>query len=126
MVQSYQANCDLSYHISVCCHGKCLVYFIYHVGVSIVVFDTILEINILVFLTNTISHLMKKLQEGRVELLVVLTEILKVLGCVGLCYFGYLTLKLVVAILICRHPELSEKKVKYITSMIAKDKHQSN
>ena len=64
--------------------------------------------------------------EGRVELLVVLTEILKVLGCVGLCYFGYLTLKLVVAILICRHPELSEKKVKYITSMIAKDKHKSN
>ena len=25
MVQSYQANCDLSYHISVRCHGKCLV-----------------------------------------------------------------------------------------------------
>ena len=68
----------------------------------------------------------ESLQEGRVELLVALTEILKVLGCVGLCYFGYLTLKLVVAILICRHPELSEKKVKYITSMIAKDKHQSN
>ena len=68
----------------------------------------------------------ESLQEGRVELLVTLTEILKVLGCVGLCYFGYLTLKLVVAILICRHPELSEKKVKYITSMIAKYKHQSN
>ena len=68
----------------------------------------------------------ESLQEGRVELLVALTEILKVLGCVGLCYFGYLILKLVVAILICRHPELSEKKVKYITSMIAKDKHQSN
>ena len=68
----------------------------------------------------------ESLQEGRVELLVALTEILKVLGCVGLCYFGYLTLKLVVAILICRHPELSVKKVKYITSMIAKDKHQSN
>ena len=68
----------------------------------------------------------ESLQEGRVELLVALTEILKVLGCVGLCYFGCLTLKLVVAILICRHPELSEKKVKYITSMIAKDRHQSN
>ncbi len=64
--------------------------------------------------------------EGRVELLVALTETLKVLGCVGLCYFGYLVLKLVTTILICRRPELSDKKVKYITNMIAKDKHQSN
>ena len=86
-----------------------------------------LEINIQVVLTNTISLMFKETHtEGRVELLVVLTEILKVLGCVGLCYFGYLILKLVVTILICRHPELSEKKVKYITNMIAKDKHQSN
>ena len=63
-------------------------------------------------------------REGR--MLVVLTEIFEVLGSVGLCYFGWLALKLVVTILICRHPELSENKVKYITNMIAKDKHQSN
>lgn len=69
---------------------------------------------------------MKKLQEGRVELLVVLTQFLKILGCAGLCYIGCLALKLVVTILICKHPELSETKVKYITRMIAKDKHQSN
>ena len=61
-----------------------------------------------------------------VELLEVLTQIFKILGCFGLCYFGYLILKLVVTILICRHPELSENKVKYITRMIAKDKYQSN
>lgn len=54
-----------------------------------------------------------------------LTQLLKILGSVGMCYFGYLILKLVVTILICRHPELSNEKVKYITHMIAKDKHQS-
>ena len=54
----------------------------------------------------------ESLQEGRVELLVVLTQFLKILGCVGLCYIGCLALKLVVTILICKHPELSETKVK--------------
>lgn len=58
-------------------------------------------------------------------MLVVLTQFFKVLGCAGLCYFGWLFLKLIVTILICRHPELSNEKVKYITRMIAKDKHQS-
>ena len=58
-------------------------------------------------------------------MLAVLTLFLKVLGCTGLCYFGYLILKLVVTILICKHPELSNEKVKHITHMIAKDKHQS-
>ena len=60
-----------------------------------------------------------------VELLVVLTQLFKVLGCTGLCYFGYLVLKLVVTILICKNPKLSDEKVKYITRMISKDKHQS-
>ena len=58
-------------------------------------------------------------------MLVGLTQLLKVLVSVGVCYFGYLILKLVVTILICKHPELSNEKVKYITHMIAKDKHQS-
>ena len=58
-------------------------------------------------------------------MLVVLTQLLKILGCAGLCYFGYLTLKLVVTILICKNPKLSDDKVKYITRMISKDKHQS-
>ena len=58
-------------------------------------------------------------------MLAVITLLLKVLGCTGLCYFGYLILKLVVTILICKHPELSNEKVKYITRMISKDKHQS-
>nr|DAD59812.1 MAG TPA: hypothetical protein [Bacteriophage sp.] len=60
-----------------------------------------------------------------IGLLVVLTKILNILGYAGLCYFGYLLLKLVVTILICKHPELSNEKVKYITHMVAKDKHQS-
>lgn len=58
-------------------------------------------------------------------MLVVLTQSLKVLGCTGLCYFGYLILKLVVTVLICKYPELSNEKVKYITHMISKGKHQS-
>jgi len=58
-------------------------------------------------------------------LLVVLTQLLKILGCTGVCYFGYLILKLVATILICKNPKLSDEKVKYITRMISKDKHQS-
>lgn len=63
------------------------------------------------------------LTEGRVELLEILTKIFEILGCAGLCYAGYLILKLVVAILICKHPELSNQKVKYITDMVSKFKH---
>ena len=55
-------------------------------------------------------------------MLEVLTQLLKVLGSIGMCYFGYLILKLVVTILICKHPELSNEKVKYITEMISKNK----
>nr|DAX07987.1 MAG TPA: hypothetical protein [Bacteriophage sp.] len=55
----------------------------------------------------------------------ILTNVIRVLGCAGICYLGYLGLKLVVTILICKHPELSEKKVQYITRMVTKDKHQS-
>ena len=65
----------------------------------------------------------KILTEGRVELLETLTQILGNLGCVGLCYCGWLILKLIVTILICRHPELSEKKVEHITNMISKNTH---
>jgi len=55
----------------------------------------------------------------------ILTNVIRVLGCASICYLGYLGLKLVVTILICKHPELSEKKVQYITRMVTKDKHQS-
>lgn len=58
-------------------------------------------------------------------MLVTLTQLLNVLGCAGICYLGWLAIKLVVTILICKHPELSNEKVKYITRMISKDKHQS-
>nr|DAZ74740.1 MAG TPA: hypothetical protein [Caudoviricetes sp.] len=58
-------------------------------------------------------------------MLIVLTQLLKILGCTGLCYFGYLILKLVAIILICKNSKLSDEKVKYITRMISKDKHQS-
>ena len=68
----------------------------------------------------------KNLQEGRVELFEVITQLFKILGNCGLCYFGWLLLKLIVAILICKHPELTNEKVKYITHMIVKDKHHSN
>nr|DAH71436.1 MAG TPA: hypothetical protein [Caudoviricetes sp.] len=54
-----------------------------------------------------------------------LTNVIRVLCCADICYLRYLGLKLVVIILICKHPELSEKKVQYITRMVAKDKHQS-
>lgn len=86
-----------------------------------------MEINISSVPGNAISQLLEHYKEGRIGLLVVLTKILNILGYTGLCYFGYLILKLVIAILICKHPELSNEKVKYITRTIAKDnKHQSN
>ena len=56
----------------------------------------------------------------------VLTNLFTILGCSGLCYILFLALKLTVVILICRHPELSDDKVKYITNMIAKRRQQSN
>lgn len=67
-------------------------------------------------------------KEGMVELLDVLTQLLSVLGNVGLCYFGYLILKLVVTILICKYPNLSNEKVKYMALneglMYMRDKHE--
>lgn len=60
-----------------------------------------------------------------VELFDMLTNVIRVLCYADICYLRYLGLKLVVIILICKHPELSEKKVQYITRMVAKDKHQS-
>lgn len=59
-------------------------------------------------------------------MLVGLTQMINILGCAGVCYVGCLIVKLVVTILICKHPELSDEKVRYITRMIAKDRHQSN
>ncbi len=62
----------------------------------------------------------KILTEGRVELLVVLTQILKVIGVPAICYLCYLGVKLITLHVICKHPELSDdKKVKYITRMVA-------
>ena len=56
----------------------------------------------------------------------VLTNLFTILGCSGLCYILFLALKLTVVILICRHPELSDDKVQYITNMITKRRQQSN
>lgn len=44
-----------------------------------------------------------------------------VLGFVA--YIMWLTVKVVVTNMICKHPELSDDKVKHITNMIAKNKH---
>lgn len=59
-------------------------------------------------------------------MLEVLSLIFKVLGCSGICYVLYLCAKLMTVSFVCNHPELTDDKVKYITRMIAKDKHQSN
>ncbi len=56
----------------------------------------------------------------------ILTHIFKILGCSGFCYLCYLGLKFATVIYICKHSELTENKVKYITRMISKDKHKSN
>jgi hypothetical protein len=56
----------------------------------------------------------------------IITLVIKVLGCSGICYILYLCAKLVTVSFVCKHPELTDDKVKYITRMIAKDKHHSN
>ena len=56
----------------------------------------------------------------------VLLMIAKVLGCSGICYALYIGAKLVTVNFICKHPELTDDKVKYITRMMAKDKQHSN
>nr|DAE28763.1 MAG TPA: hypothetical protein [virus sp. ctmTa7] len=68
---------------------------------------------------------MKYYKEGRVELLETLTQIIKIFEPVSICYLGYLGLKMFTIIHICKHPELSDEKVKYITTMVSKDKHNS-
>lgn len=79
-------------------------------------------IKYLVFLTAINSLSYEILTEGRVDLLDVLIIIAKVLGGSGLCYVLYMCTKLVTVNLVCKHPELTDDKVKYITRMIAKDK----
>lgn len=54
-----------------------------------------------------------------------LTQFVKIFGPVSICYLGYLGLKLFTIFYICKHPELSDEKVKYITTMVSKDKHNS-
>ncbi len=80
----------------------------------------------MVVLTTINSHLMKSYRrEDRLLFnLVILT--LKVLGCSGLCYVLYIISKLVTVNLVCKHPELTDAKVKYITSMMSKDIHYLN
>lgn len=57
------------------------------------------------------------------ELMGVIIPIIKVLGSVGLCYAASLIVRFGIAVLVCRHPSLSDDKVKYITQMFSKDHH---
>lgn len=57
------------------------------------------------------------------ELAGIIIPIIKVLGSVGLCYAASLIARFGIAILVCRHPNLSDDKVKYITHMFSKDHH---
>nr|DAN90755.1 MAG TPA: hypothetical protein [Bacteriophage sp.]DAX07442.1 MAG TPA: hypothetical protein [Bacteriophage sp.]DAX09840.1 MAG TPA: hypothetical protein [Bacteriophage sp.] len=52
----------------------------------------------------------------------IIIAILKLMGCGGICYFIWLTYEFISIVLICRHNELSDKKVKYITQMFSKSK----
>lgn len=55
------------------------------------------------------------------ELVGVIIPIINVLGSVGLCYAVSLIVRFGIAVLVCRHPSLSDDKVKYITQMFSKD-----
>jgi len=55
----------------------------------------------------------------------IFTKVIEVSASCGICYLAYLGLKFVVTLQICKHPELSDEKVKCITRMIAKDRHHS-
>jgi hypothetical protein len=59
-------------------------------------------------------------------LLEVLLNFLQILSAPVICYVCYSGLKLIVTIIICRHPELSDEKVKHITRMFSKHKHHLN
>lgn len=53
----------------------------------------------------------------------VLILILKILGGSGLCYLACLFVKCFAIVYICKHPELSDQKVKAITKMVSKGKY---
>lgn len=42
-------------------------------------------------------------------------------GFIGYCIWN--VTKIIIATIICKHPELSDKKVEYLTRMITKNKH---
>jgi hypothetical protein len=63
------------------------------------------------------------LTEGRVGLLEVFLRLISAGIIGGVCYILWLVLKLIVTHMICKHPELTNEKVKYITNMISKNKH---
>ena len=52
--------------------------------------------------------------------------LLKLVSCGLYGFIGYclwLAVKVIVTAMICKHPELSDNKVKYITRMISKNEH---
>jgi hypothetical protein len=59
-------------------------------------------------------------------MLEILTYVLKIIGIPSICYIFYQGAKLIALHAICKHPELSNDKVKYITKMFTKDKYKSN
>ena len=57
--------------------------------------------------------------EGMVEVIYVLTKVLTVLGTTGICFALSLIIKLGFTWIVCKHPELSDDKVKYLTQIFS-------
>ena len=58
---------------------------------------------------------------GEKLMIKIIIHLISILGVIGICCIANLGLKLIVTHMICKHPELSNKKVKYITQMINKN-----
>ena len=102
----------MSYHISVHRHGKCLVETPCGSAYCSILARIWNKISDYSGQMNSLSY--KELQERRVELL----EFIKILVCKGKYGLRSIIGKIIVTKMICKHPELSDEKVKNITNMM--------
>lgn len=118
MIQSYQANYDMSYHISVHCHGKCLVeYMIISCGSAYCSIWHVFGNKYYGHLDQYNFLLIKRLQEGRIEL-----EVLTILLSGGLIYgLCHIVTTLGKCYIVHASKNLNDSKVKSLSKMMSKD-----
>lgn len=117
MVKYHQVYTQSYNHIAVHCHGYIPGFTMWQCQRK----TSALGIKYLTVLVAIIPQFYITLTEGRVGLLEVIKSISGVSACSLIAFIVCNLAKIKVAAMICKHPELSDDKVKSITKMISKD-----